>query len=479
MALQAIIRYARSMIVASLLALLTPVFSPLAQETKAEDIYSKSLPSIMTLRAELEDGKTSTGTAFLALRDGMAITASHVIVGAKRVTAKFSSGEEFEVSGVVDQDVKRDVAIIRVKTFGRPMLALEPLDPAVGSKAYVIGAPRGLDFTMSDGLVSQIRILDGMKQIQFSCPASPGNSGGPLIDSKGRVIGIIDWQLNNGQNLNFAIHIGYAMGLDLTLPTVPWDDVKVTRTVAASASSEAVDSLLTRTTMMLWDGLTLADVLKDQVVTSPGGYKNGLPVAYYSIVRELEKVQKELNDLGTLEEPQEAVRKRYEKVIPALLQGLVKHRDAITSAQQDGGWSPKANEQVREGWSFISGVFDQSGLAGIKDVPFSKALPPDLKIGLGFEKDTSGFMLGVTSWAAAPTDFVLVAKDQFAWKLGFRPGDTIRAIDGKPIALVSELKSAIVASLGKKLTIKIQRGSVEKDLQVKIPKEIPKEFLRG
>jgi hypothetical protein len=45
--------------------------------------------------------------------------------------------------------------------------------------------------------------------------------------------------------------------------------------------------------------------------------------------------------------------------------------------------------------------------------------------------------------------------------------------------LVSELKSAIVASLGKKLTIKIQRGSVEKDLQVKVPKEIPKEFLRG
>jgi S1-C subfamily serine protease len=431
----------------------------------------------MTLKAELGDGKIATGTAFMALREGMAITAWHVVSGAKRVTAKFSSGEEFEVSGIVDQDVKRDVAIIRVKTFGKPMLALEPLDPAVGSKAYVIGAPRGLDFSISDGLVSQIRIVDGMKQIQFSCPASPGNSGGPLLDAKGSVIGVIDWQLNNGQNLNFAVQIGYAMGLDPTLPTVPWGDVKAA-SPAAMASPDALDNMLTRTTMLIADGLTLSDVLKEQVIKAPNGFKKGVPIEYFNIIRELEKAEKDLQEVRSTGEPQETVRMRYAKLTPILLKGLRQLRAAIISAQAANGWVLTAGEQAKEAWSFIADVEGEDGLTEFMETVFVKNLPIDVKIALGIEKDTSGFMLGVRSWTSAPTSLVLVGKDQFAWKLGFRPGDFVAAVESKPISLMSELKAAIGSNLGKKLIITIQRGNVEKALTIKIPKEIPKEFLR-
>jgi C-terminal processing protease CtpA/Prc len=72
----------------------------------------------------------------------------------------------------------------------------------------------------------------------------------------------------------------------------------------------------------------------------------------------------------------------------------------------------------------------------------------------------------------------LVIKDQFAWKLGFRPGDFVVAVESKPISHMTELKAAIGSNLGKKLTITILRGNVEKALIIKIPKEIPKEFLR-
>jgi S1-C subfamily serine protease len=462
----------------SLLAVLLPCLSSHTQEPKSEEIYAKVLPSVMTLKAELGDGKTATGTAFMALREGMAITAWHVVSGAKRVTAKFSSGEEFEVSGIVDQDVKRDVAIIRVKTFGKPLLDLQPADPAVGSKAYVIGAPRGLDFSISDGLVSQIRIVDGMKQIQFSCPASPGNSGGPLLDAKGSVTGVIDWQRGDGQNLNFAVHIGYAMGLDPTLATVPWSDVKVASPTGI-ASVDAMDRMLTRATMLIEDGLTLSDVLKEQVIRAPNGFKNGVPVEYFNIIRELERAEKDLQEVRSTGEPQETIRRRYAKLTPILLKGLRKLREAISSAQAANGWVLTAGEQAKEAWSFIAEVEGEDGLTEYMEAAFVKKLPIDVRIALGVEKDTSGFVLGVSSWTSAPTSLVLVVKDLFAWKLGFRPGDFVVAVESKPISLMTDLKGAIGSNLGKKLNVTVRRGNVEKALTLKIPKEIPKEFLRN
>jgi S1-C subfamily serine protease len=122
-----------------LLLLLLPA-STLGQEKKAEEVYKSILPSVMTLIVEKKDGSVVTGSAFLAIKDGLAITAWHVIQNGVRAIGRFASGEEFEVSGVVDKDEKRDTAIIRVKVFGRATLTLTAAQPDVGSRVYVIGA---------------------------------------------------------------------------------------------------------------------------------------------------------------------------------------------------------------------------------------------------------------------------------------------------------------------------------------------------
>lgn len=194
-------------------------------ELKPEQLYKQATASIITLSVERKDGSKVTGSGFLAQKEGLAVTAWHVVRNAKKVSAKFENGEEFEVSGLVDRDEKRDVALVRVKVFGRTLIATEANDPAVGSKAYVIGAPKGLEFSISDGLISQVRTIDGVKVFQYSCPSSPGNSGGPLINSQGRVVGVVSFQFRDGQNLNFAIPISYALGLDSSLPTQQWDAV--------------------------------------------------------------------------------------------------------------------------------------------------------------------------------------------------------------------------------------------------------------
>jgi S1-C subfamily serine protease len=153
-----------------------------------QEIYARSLPAIVTLESRNKDGSSSIGSAFLAIRDGVAVTAWHTVGDALEVIARFSSGEVFEVSGLIDKDERRDVALIRIKVFGRPLLSLSADEPAIGSRAYVIGAPRGLEYTISEGIVSQKQLVEGIEQYQFSCAASPGNSGGPLLDDKGVVL---------------------------------------------------------------------------------------------------------------------------------------------------------------------------------------------------------------------------------------------------------------------------------------------------
>lgn len=201
------------------LAALVPI------QSDATALYNKVLPSVMTLHVVRKGGGTVTGTAFLAFKDGIAVTAWHVVADAKEATVKFADGAEYDVSGLIDKDERRDVALIRVKVAGKPLLSLQGTNPAVGTKAYAVGAPQGLEFSLSEGIVSQLRTEKGIDAVQFTCPVSQGNSGGPLLDSEGRVLGVVSAQVRDGQNLNFASPAVYAMGLDQTLPTKPWDTV--------------------------------------------------------------------------------------------------------------------------------------------------------------------------------------------------------------------------------------------------------------
>ncbi|MFQ6069674.1 MAG: hypothetical protein ACE5LC_04020 [Candidatus Aminicenantales bacterium] len=103
------------------------------EESTPEDVYMKALRSIMTLKVETKDNSSIIGTAFLAVEERIAVTAWQIVKDAQRVVARFPNGEEFHSSGLVDKDVKRNLALLRIKVFGRPMLTCDPSEPAVGS----------------------------------------------------------------------------------------------------------------------------------------------------------------------------------------------------------------------------------------------------------------------------------------------------------------------------------------------------------
>ncbi len=197
-----------------------------------EKLYQKVLPSVMTLEVENQTGQRFVGSAVLARANDVALTAWHVIADARSVWAVFADGQRVRVIGCIDHNGVRDLALLKLeKKLPRRQATLCPDLQSVAARAYVIGAPKGFDFSIGDGLISQVRSINGFLQYQLSCPISPGNSGGPILNNRGEVIGIVSWTKTDAQNVSFAIPAREFMGLNVSLPPRTWGEM------AASASS--------------------------------------------------------------------------------------------------------------------------------------------------------------------------------------------------------------------------------------------------
>jgi S1-C subfamily serine protease len=184
-----------------------------------EKLYQKVLPSVMTLEVENQSGQRFVGSAVLARANDVALTAWHVIADARSVWAVFADGQRLKVIGCIDHNGGRDLAILKLeKRLPRRQAALCQELQSVAARAYVIGAPKGYDFSVSDGLISQIRSVNGFLQYQLSCPISPGNSGGPILNNRGEVIGIDSWTKADAQNVSFAIPTREFMRLNVSQP---------------------------------------------------------------------------------------------------------------------------------------------------------------------------------------------------------------------------------------------------------------------
>jgi len=201
----------RPAVLALVLLLMISLHAWPAVAPDGESVYKGAVRSVMTLEVETTTGQRTGGTAFLALRRGVAVTAWHVVSDARRIKARFSDGRETIVTRILDKDEERDLAVLELADSGsRPMLRIASDDPPVGSRVYLLGAPEGLEFSISEGIVNQIRRLDGTKLIQYSAATNPGNSGGPLLDAKGIVVGVCVGRFRDSQNLNFAVKAWYA-----------------------------------------------------------------------------------------------------------------------------------------------------------------------------------------------------------------------------------------------------------------------------
>jgi len=164
------------------------------------ELFKKTSPYIVTIKTE-----DTTGTGFVA-PNGYVYTAHHVIEGKKNIKAVFPDKREIPLGWVVAMNPSQD------------WVAFHSLEPSkltfstatsqeVGSKVVVIGSPRGLEQTITEGLMSGKRTVGQTSLLQVSAAVSPGSSGSPLFNDQGDVIGLVSSKLGESEQLTFAVPV--------------------------------------------------------------------------------------------------------------------------------------------------------------------------------------------------------------------------------------------------------------------------------
>ncbi|MBL7548505.1 trypsin-like peptidase domain-containing protein [Frankia sp. AgB1.9] len=197
-----------------------PTPSPTASGSPSvADIYQKIGPSVVVV--ETADG--SLGSGVIAADDGTVLTADHVIADGGAITVVFSDGTR-STATVASADAKTDIATLTPATLPQTLVPATLGGGAqVGGPVVAIGNPLGLTFSVSSGVVSGLNrtaTTDNGKfsgLIQFDAAVNPGSSGGPLLDAKGLVIGVVVSIADPGDDdafagIGFAVPIAGALG---------------------------------------------------------------------------------------------------------------------------------------------------------------------------------------------------------------------------------------------------------------------------
>lgn len=185
----------------------------------AAEVSAMASPAVFYIEVAGLDGQVfAGGSGFFIDPSCVGVTNYHVIEGAYSATMTTVNGDTYEMGMVLYYDKERDIAVFDAlpvsnpDVFGKaPYLNLAaPSSVHNGDVVYAIGSPLGLQNSITDGLVSnKDRVIPGdpLTYIQTSAPISHGNSGGPLLNQYGEVIGINTASLESGQNLNFAVPV--------------------------------------------------------------------------------------------------------------------------------------------------------------------------------------------------------------------------------------------------------------------------------
>lgn len=172
--------------------------------TSPQELYRRLSPSIFVVETlDAEGSVVATGSA-VAVTPGEVVTNRHVIE--EGVSWRLKRGSKTWPATVTRLDPDHDLCQLKAAGLSARPVPIRSSDTlAVGERVVAIGAPEGLELTMSEGLVSGLREYENAHLIQTSAPISPGSSGGGLFDAQGRLVGITTFFFKEGQNLNFAL----------------------------------------------------------------------------------------------------------------------------------------------------------------------------------------------------------------------------------------------------------------------------------
>jgi S1-C subfamily serine protease len=197
--------------------------TPAASPPLAAAAYAHIQPSVVQVNATSATGEPSSGAGVIVDEMADILTSLHIVAGAKTITVRFSDGTEARAE-ITATLVDKDIAVLRPASAPAKIVPATLGDPsrlAIGAPAFVIGHPFGLSGSLSAGVISGLdrsmsapglaKPLTGL--IQFDAAVNPGNSGGPLVDANGEVVGIVTGLVNPAGQRVFS-GVGFAVTID-------------------------------------------------------------------------------------------------------------------------------------------------------------------------------------------------------------------------------------------------------------------------
>jgi S1-C subfamily serine protease len=177
--------------------------------SSASDIYQRCHTSVVVIISlDKEGNATGQGSGFIVAPNRV-VTNHHVLAGSSDAVVIFADGGKEMVEGYLADSANRDLAVIAVKTGNRAQLRSgDELALRQGDPVYAIGAPRGLDLSITNGIVSGFRNLDDQFVLQTTAAIAPGSSGGPLFNDQGEVVGVTTSLLTDSPGIYFSVGIG-------------------------------------------------------------------------------------------------------------------------------------------------------------------------------------------------------------------------------------------------------------------------------
>jgi len=198
----------RILLLILLVVAVPPCVAQTAGPVSPENIYSKCNEAVVTIYTfDSNRAPLGQGSGFIIGKNRV-VTNYHVAGGSSSASVVFSDGSIAPVTGVIAGSQPKDLVILEAATANRAALAFgNELQLKVGETIYAIGTPAGMASSLSSGLVSAFREDQGEFLIQITAAIAPGSSGGPLLNSRGQVVGVTSSRLKDG-SFGFAVGAG-------------------------------------------------------------------------------------------------------------------------------------------------------------------------------------------------------------------------------------------------------------------------------
>ena len=195
-----------------------------APKYAAEDLYRVVADSVCEITVKNKKGEQiGLGTGFVYRANGLIVTNYHVIEHAYSATVTIGE-KTYAAQRLAGYDKDKDIAVLKIVAEGLKPLPVCGLSVPTGTQVYALGSSLGLTATFTRGIITQgEREVGGVRYLQHDAAISPGNSGGPLLNEYGEVIGINALYIEGGQNLNFSVFAGELQTMDLSGDTALTD----------------------------------------------------------------------------------------------------------------------------------------------------------------------------------------------------------------------------------------------------------------